>query len=345
MGDSGKILVIKPSSLGDVVHTFPALELLRRAFPEKELDFVIHPSLAELLDLSPFPVRQKILFNRRDLGNPLKCLPELVKLIREIRKEKYDLTVDFQGLFRSAFFSWCSRSPVIAGFACPREKSAARFYNRKIDVFMQQHAVSRYAELANKLCSTSYPVPAVEIPENIAGLPSLPAHFTAVVPGARWESKTFPARLFGEIIIEAAKKAPECGTVIVGGPGDAPAAAVIKEMIPDAIDLTGKTSLVQLVAVMARARAVLTNDSGPMHIGALAQCCVFALFGPTLPHLTGPYGPDHRIFKREDLECSGCMKRVCPLGEKQPCHDIDPVRTGEALGEFVKQKIREVSNG
>lgn len=343
MDGNGRILVIKPSSLGDVVHTFPALELLRRSFPQAELDFVIHPALAELLDLSPFPVRKKILFDRRELGSFAGCLPELVKLIREIRREKYMLTVDFQGLFRSGFLSWCSRSPVIAGFASPREQSAAGFYNHKVDVCMEQHAVSRNAELVNKLCGTSYPVPAVEIPGDICGLPPLPRHFAALVPGARWKSKTFPAQLFGRIMEEARKKAPGCAAVIVGGPGDAPCAAEIRKIIPDALDLTGKTSLVQLVAVMARARAVLTNDSGPMHIGALANSPVFALFGPTLPKLTGPYGTGHRIFKCEDLECCGCMNRICPLGEPPLCHNIDPVSVGEELGELLKQKILEVS--
>ena len=132
MGGTGKILVIKPSSLGDVVHTFPALELLRRAYPDAELDFVIHPALAELLDLSPFPVRKKIYFNRRELGSLLKGGVELFRLIREIRREEYELVVDFQGLFRSGFLSGISRSCITAGFTHPREKSAALFYNRKI---------------------------------------------------------------------------------------------------------------------------------------------------------------------------------------------------------------------
>lgn len=342
MGGTGKILVIKPSSLGDVVHTFPALELLRRSFPDAELDFVIHPSLAELLDLSPFPVRRKILFNRSELGQPLRFLPEFFKLVREIRKEDYELTVDFQGLFRSGILAWCSRSCTVAGFAEPREQSAAFFYNRKADILMEQHAVSRYAALVNSLCGTDFPVPDVTIPLRTEGLPPLPRHFAVIVPGARWESKTFPAQLFGKIMAEAQKIAPECGAVIVGGPADAPAAAAIRNMIPDAVDLTGKTSLVQLVSVMNLAHAAVTNDSGPMHIAALVRSRVFALFGPTLPDLTGPHGSGHRIFRRDDLNCCGCMKRNCPLTPGQLCHNIDPAQVGEELGNYVKQKILEV---
>ena len=339
MGGTGKILVIKPSSLGDVVHIFPALELLRRSFPDYALDFVIHPSLAGLLDLSPFPVRKKILFNRKELGSPLKFLPELFKLLREIRKEKYELVVDFQGLFRSGFLSWCARSCITAGFACPREKSASVFYNRKVDVLMEQHAVSRYAALVNKLCNTSFPVPQVKVPLHTEGLPQLPEHFAVIVPGARWQSKTFPPSLFAQIMTEAVSIAPGCGTVIVGAAGDAPAAAEIRKFIPDAIDLTGKTSLVQLVSVMALSDAVLTNDSGPMHIAALAGSRIFALFGPTLPELTGPYGDDHLIFKHDSLECCGCMKRICPVDREQPCHKLDPRKVGQALGTHISQKL------
>ena len=342
MGKTGKILVIKPSSLGDVVHTFPALELLRRSYPDMELDFVIHPAFADLLDLSPFPVRKKILFRRRELGSFPGGAAELWKLIRELRQEEYEITIDFQGLFRSGFLSWCSRSCIVAGFASPREKSAALFYNRKVDVLMEQHAVSRYAELVNKLCSTSFPVPDVEIPRRTQGLPPLPEHFAVIVPGARWESKVFPPELFGKIFLEARNAAPGCGAVIVGGPGEKAAADAIRKMIPDAIDLTGKTSLVQLVSVMDLAHAVLTNDSGPMHIAALAGSCVFALFGPTLPELTGPYGMEHRVFKRDDLSCCGCMKRVCPLTPGSLCHNINPGYVGAELGNFLKQKMNEV---
>lgn len=340
MGGTGKILVIKPSSLGDVVHTFPALELLRRAYPASELDFVIHPSLAELLDLSPFPVRKKILFNRKELGSPLKALPELCKLIHEIRREEYEITVDFQGLFRSGFLSGCARSCIVAGFAEPREPGAALFYNRKFDVPMEQHAVSRYAELVNKLCGTSYPVPDVKIPLRTEGLPRMPRHFAVIVPGARWKSKTFPPELFANVMTEVRKICPGCGAVIVGGPGDGAAAARIREILPDALDLTGKTSLVQLVSVMNMADAVLTNDSGPMHIAALAGSRVFALFGPTLPGLTGPYGEGHRIFKRSDLECCGCMKRVCPGKGEVLCHAIDPEEVGREMGNYIKNKIK-----
>ena len=342
MANSGKILVIKPSSLGDIVHLFPALELLKREFPGKELDFAVHPAFAGILDLSPFPVRKKIIFDRKKLSSPATFFSSSRSLLRELRYEEYDLVIDFQGLFRSGFLSGISRSCITAGFTHPREKSAALFYNRKIDVEMEQHAVSRYAELVNKLCDPKFPVPEVKLPIQTRGLPKLPEHFMVIVPCARWESKTFPPRLFADIATEALKHAPGTGVVIAGGKGDSLAAAEIMKFLPDAVDLTGKTSLVQLVSVTALSDSVLTNDSGPMHIAALANTRVFALFGPTLPELTGPYGTEHLIFKNEGLPCSGCMKRFCPKGKEQPCHDIDVRKAGSALGNHIVQKILEV---
>lgn len=336
MSITGKILVIKPSSLGDVVHLFPALEVLRRAFPDKELDFVIHPAFAGLLDFSPFPVRKKILFDRKKLGS-LRSFPvETFKLLRELRREEYELVIDFQGLLRSALMAASVKSCIIAGFEKPKEKIAALFYSKKIPVNMEQHAVSRYVELVNKLCSTSFEVPEVKIPAGTPGIPGLPERFLVMVPGARWESKKFPPELFGKIFLEIKKSVPDCGAVIVGAACDNELAGKIRELVPEALDLTGKTSLAQLIPLMDQAEAVLTNDSGPMHIAALTGTRIFALFGPTRPYLTGPWGEKNEIITCSGLPCLECMKRVCPASSE--CHRIDPVLTGEKIAQYIQQK-------
>ena len=85
---------------------------------------------------------------------------------------------------------------------------------------------------------------------------------------------------------------------------------------------------------MQRAAAVLTNDSGPMHIAALVGTRVFALFGPTLPGRTGPYGTRHRIFRNESLSCLGCLKRKCVFPDI-PCHDLDPAAVGGEISSFI----------
>ena len=95
-----QILVIKPSSLGDILHVFPALQLLKNAYPEAQLDFLVNPEFAQLLDFSPFPVRNKIIFQRKKMAAVKTALPEFFKLLRTLRKKHYDLVIDFQGLLR-----------------------------------------------------------------------------------------------------------------------------------------------------------------------------------------------------------------------------------------------------
>ena len=344
MSDAGKILVIKPSSLGDVVHVFPALEILRRHFPGHTLDFVINPAFAGILDLSPFPVSKKIFFNRKKLGSFTAFLPELLALVKEIRSSKYDLVVDFQGLFRSGFLSWCARSAFRAGFARPRERSAALFYSRKFSVDPRRHAVERYAALAAMICGCTPAVPELEIPLVEPGpeiSAALPEHFIVLVPGARWETKVFPPSFFASVLREVQKEFPQIRGVVAGAASDAPLAAAIVKELPGTVDLTGKTSLLQLAGVMQRAMAVLTNDSGPMHVAALVETQVFALFGPTRPERTGPYGRKHRICRCEGLPCLGCMKRKCVFPDIR-CHDIDPVKTG---GEIVSYIISAAGKG
>ena len=336
MNATGKILVIKPSSLGDVVHLFPALELLRRSFPDKELDFVIHPAFAGLLDFSPFPVRKKILFDRKKLGSLWRFPVEVFKLLRELRREEYELVIDFQGLLRSGLMAASVRSCIIAGFEKPREKAAVWFYSKKIPVNMEQHAVSRYVELVNKLCFTSFEVPEVKLPSRPSGIADLPERYVVMVPGARWESKKFPPELFGNIFLEIKKRVPGCSTVIVGAACDKKEAQKIRELVPEALDLTGKTSLAQLIPIMGQAEAVITNDSGPMHIAALTGTRIFALFGPTRTDLTGPWGEKNEIITCSGLQCLECMKRFCPASSE--CHRIDPVRTGEKIAAYIQQK-------
>ena len=337
MGTPGKILVIKPSSLGDVVHVFPALEVLRRSFPDSELDFVIHPAFAGLLDLSPFPVRRKILFDRKKLSSPKSFLPECVKLLKELRKENYELVVDFQGLFRSGILAWCARSCITAGFAAPREGVAKIFYNRKFDVLMEQHAVARYVELANCICGTRYPVPECSVKRETPSFPGVTSPYVVLVPGARWESKVFPPELFGETFNEIKKHLPQCKAVVAGAASDAPAAAKIKAIAGEGcIDLTGKTSLLELAQLTGGASAVLTNDSGPMHVAAMTGTKIYALFGSTSPFLTGPWGKEHKIVSVPDLPCAGCMKRVCPASEKHLCHRIDPGELGREIASYIK---------
>ncbi len=325
-----RILVVKPSSLGDILHTFPAVELLRRRFPEAELDWLVHPAFAGTLKFSPFPVRRAIFFRRRELGN-LRQLPrEFLRLTQELRREKYDLIIDFQGLMRSAIFGFLARGPRPVGFAAPRERSARLLYGDVRSIPMEQHAVERNVALVNSLLGTADPVPQAILPPG-AALPELPAVLAGktligVVPGARWETKCFAPELFAGVIRKLHELRPDCAFVIIGAGDDAVAARAIMEQTGEyVVSLVGKTGIEEMIELMRHLALVLSNDSGPVHAAAAQGTPVVGFFGPTRPELTGPYGAGHRIFQL-DLACSKCMKRHCPrldAGGETPCHRLD----------------------
>ena len=332
-----RVLAVKPSSLGDILHLFPTLEAIRRRFPEAKLDFLVHPAFAPLLRFSPWPVERTILFERRKLGTVFGCLPESLRLIRALRRERYDAVIDFQGLMRSAFFSACARSPVHAGFAEPREAPAAWFYSHRARIpgAKTMHAVERSFRLAETLfpqLGETPPLP--ELPQDPAAaaeLDGLPAKFIALLPGARWPSKCFPAELFARVAESVGRRLPEYRFVAVGSGADSEKAEAISRFGSVRLPLDnwcGKTSIPGMVELLRRAAAVVSNDSGPVHAAALLKRPVFAFYGSTLPELTGPFGPEVTIFRANE-KCLGCRRRVCP--RRLECHRIDPETVADAI--------------
>ncbi len=325
-----RILAIKPSSLGDIFHVFPALELLRRNFPDAELDYLVHPAFAEVLDYSPFPISRRILFNRKRMGKLPTLLPEFLSLTREIRRNRYDLVIDFQGLVRSAIFAKTARGGPVIGFAHPRESTARFGYALRFDV-PSGHAVERNVNLVNALCERNDPVPKPVLPENrkhaaellkLTG--PLPEEFVVLLPGSRWNTKKFPPTLFADIIrgIHAAR--PECRFAVLGSAAEQMEQRAIRTAVGSdfpLLELAGKTSLGVMVEALRHARLVISNDSGPMHAAAALSRPVFGFFGPTDPEKTGPYGTIHHIYQMR-LDCLKCLKRTCKE-DAPPCHRLD----------------------
>lgn len=340
-----RILAIKPSSLGDIFHVFPALELLRRNFPEAELDYLVHPAFAEVLDYSPFPVSRRILFNRKRMGELSTLMPEFLNLIREIRRNRYDLVIDFQGLTRSAIFALAAKGGPVAGFARPREPVARLGYRLAFDV-QPGHAVERNVNLVNALCKKNDPVPSPLLPENpahtaelhnLAG--ALPEELVALLPGSRWVTKKFPPALFADVVRRIHAERPQCVFAVLGAASDCIEQAAIRAAIGPGIpllELAGKTSLGVMVETLRRSRLVISNDSGPMHAAAALGRPVFGLFGPTDPEKTGPYGNNHHIYQLQ-LECRKCLKRNC-REDTPPCHRLD-------AGQIAKDCIQTLRTG
>ena len=165
-----------------------------------------------------------------------------------------------------------------------------------------------------------------------------PEILIGISPGARWESKVFPADLFAKTILLLSEMVPQAKCVIMGAPADQKTAEKIQLLASSAAvyNLAGATSLGELVELINRCAVLIANDSGPVHIAAAEQVPTVCFYGPTNPNLTGPFGDIHTIFQRGDLACIKCMRRKCTQDITE-CHNIDAA----AVAASVCQKLSE----
>lgn len=320
-----RILLIKPSSLGDVIHALPVLHGLRTRFPPAQIDWLIIKSLAPLIE-NHSELNEVILFDRRRYGRMLLnpwALADFWRFVRALRARKYDLVIDLQGLFRTGFLARASGAPVRIGFRAARE-GARHFYTHCIDVPDENaHAVDRNYLVAKMLGFADMPLQfGLEVDrrdrENAndllasIGVPTS-SSFTAILPGARWETKRWPAERFVSLIDQLQGSGGRC--VLLGGPDEAALCDDIarrSNSVPG--NLAGRTPLRVLTAIIARAEMVVCHDSGPMHIAAALNRPLVCITGPTNPNRTGPYNRMHDVV-RLDIPCSPCYFRKlsqCP---------------------------------
>lgn len=308
MADYKNILLIKPSSLGDVVHTLPVLNLLRRRFPAARISWLLSRACAGLLDGHP-QLDEILLFERKKLGKWWKNPSALWELDQNLRSRDFDLVVDLQGLFRSGWMAFRTGAKTRIGFASAREL-AWLFYTDKVRLqTLEQHAVDRYLAVADALGCGKTPVEfhfhtTREDEEAVDRLMPGGHDYAVLMPGANWETKRWPAANYAVLSRELEKLGLR--TVVAGG-ADVVAAA---GLIGPTVDASDKTTLRQLVALLSRARVVIANDSGPMHIAAALGVPLVVLFGPTNPVRTGPYGRLDCVVRHE-VDCWPCYSRKC----------------------------------
>ncbi len=317
-----KVLILKPSSLGDVVQALPVARLLHRARPDAEIHWWLNRELVPLLEGDP-DVARVIPFDRKRLGR-LSGLPRLVTHLNALRAERYDWVIDLQALARSAFVSWYARGGFTIGLDDRREGAPA-FYDKAVPrAGFTTHAVDWYLDVLRALAvpvdmAFEWLPPRPEVHRLLrCRIPSIDPDCIALQPGARWDNKRWPLEHFRQLIGQLRSRLPHTQILILGGDGDRPLGATLAgEGRAGVVDLTGQLDLQELIEVMRRVRALVTNDTGPMHIAAALGRPVVGLFGPTEPARTGPYGPQHRILRHE-LPCAPCLKSRCrwrdPIG-------------------------------
>ena len=312
----GKVLIIKPSSLGDVISATPVLRGLRRSFPQAHIAWLLTPACAGILSGQP-GLDEVILFDRKRfgrIGRNLGATREFVSFCRDLRRRRFDWAIDLQGLFRSGFFARVTGARLQAGFADARE-FAWMFYTHRVRVGAA-HTIDRNIELAGALGVdaragdlklTVARAARRRVQALLRDLHLDEGRYLVIAPGTRWRNKQYPVRHWREVLEELAGELPP---VVVGAPGEADLCAKVADGRPGAVSLAGQTSLPELTALIAAAGAVIGCDSAANFIAPAVGTPFVTLMGPTRPERTGPYGPGGRALSA-DIPCLGCLKRSC----------------------------------
>ncbi len=311
-----KVLILKPSSLGDVVQALPVLRLIKDHLPGAEIYWWIDSNLAPLLEGDP-DLTGLIRFERRRWARPRNWVV-LWRNVNWMREQHFDWVIDLQSLARSGAFAWLARGRLTIGLDEAREGARSLY-----DIIIPRpsfhtHAVDWYLAVL--------PVLGVPLGRQFDWLPERPdareallkrwaldgAPWLALQPGARWPNKRWPVEYYAELARQLATACPALRMVVLGGTEDsALGAAIAGAVAPSrAVDLTGKLSLPEMVECIRLSALMVTNDTGPMHVAAALRKPVIALFGPTDPRRTGPYQQLESALQLA-LPCSPCLKPRC----------------------------------
>jgi len=281
-----RLLAVRLSSLGDLVHTIPVVPALRAAYPDAQLDWVVDERWSPLMKL----VRgiDEVISLEPGVSGYLECMGR-------VRRGQYSCAIDFQGIYRSAVLAWVSGAKRRIGRdrSCARERGAARFYNERV-VPAGRHVAEMSVSLAVQAgaqtqAEMQFPI---EVPAEEAGrirekLRREGAEYIVVSPGGGWKSKCWPAERFGAVCAEIWRR-HGIRSVINIAPGEEELGeAVVSKALP-AQPIVYCAALPELVALMAEALVVVGGDTGPLHLAAAVGTRVVALFGSTNPERNGP---------------------------------------------------------
>ncbi|GJM25000.1 MAG: lipopolysaccharide heptosyltransferase I [Phycisphaerae bacterium] len=353
--DARRVLLIKPSSLGDIVHALPVLHGLRRRFPDAHLAWMVASPFIPLVANHP-DVDEIIEFDRKRLArwyfHPA-AFRAFRNFTRQLKAGQFDLVVDLQGLFRSGYFTWATGAKRRVGFADAREL-APMFYNKRLPKrSADEHAVEHNYRVAEALGFTRVKptidlaitdeersraraiLDGIGIAEGTA--------FAAILPSARWETKQWLPERFSELIDRIAKDRG-MQSVVMGAPDERELCGrIVNQCASSPVDISGTTNLRELAAIIEKAAVVICHDSGPMHLAAALDRPMVSILGPTNPLRTGPYGHQESVVRRE-LDCSPCyLKRHSQCRYDHSCMkglEVEPVYV--RLGAMLDQKVPSV---
>ncbi len=311
-----KILIIKPSSLGDIVTAMPVLIGLRRTFPNAHISWLVGKSFAELLESQP-ELDELVVFDRRGASGAWRS-PRAARivgqLLSKLRRARYDWVIDLQGLLRTGLFTRSTKAPMRAGFADARE-GAWIGYNRRIQVSVR-HTMERNVELVRALgvdarvedMKLTVSHQAMEYAQGVLHRLALrKGGYLVCFLSTRWPTKVYPYRHWASVLAKLSQRVP---MVLMGTSGEAEIAARLAQTLgPRVIDLVNQTSIPQMVAMVADSGGVICPDSAANFIAPALGVDVVTLIGPTKVERTGPVGTNVAITA--PVPCQGCLRKKC----------------------------------
>ena len=338
-----KVLILKPSSLGDVVQALPLLRLLKQHRPDAEVHWWLASELCPLL-AGDADLATVIPFERKRWRSPTYW-PDGFDQIRALRAARYDWVIDLQGLARSALFAWLANGAFTIGLELEREGAHLAYDLAVPRPKDKPHAVEWYLAVARAL--------GIPVHDSFAWLPARPeiaaqvetkcphngARWLGINPGARWDNKRWPVEHFTELVRQLAARDANFRFALFGGPGDWQLTDTIQRAAPDrCVNFAGRTALPEFIELLRGCELLVTNDTGPMHLAAALRKPIVSLFGPTSPEQTGPYGQESFAL-RHPLPCAPCMKSRCHWVEPLAClRGISPASVADEVMRRLEKK-------
>jgi heptosyltransferase-1 len=310
-----RLLIVRLSAMGDVIHTLPAAQALRQAFPRAMIGWLIEERWAELL-CAPAAARRGARSPERPLVDwlhtvnlkawgrspiSIHTLEEIARVWNDVRSARYEIAVDLQGAIRSAVLASWSGAPVVYGAREPREGPAGLWYTRQATA-QGGHVIEQSLSLVEALAGKKMVLPAFDFPRDSRAEEKIErllrqagmGEFAILNPGAGWGAKQWPAERYGYV----ARALAGCGiqSIVNHGPGE-------QDLARETERASGGTargfegSVTELIALTRRAKLFLGGDTGPMHLAAALKVPVVAIFGPTDPVRNGPYGTRSMVLR------------------------------------------------
>lgn len=341
--EPGRILLIKPSSLGDIVHAMPVVAALKQRWPSAHVAWLVKRQWADIVHR----------IDDVDVVWPVDpTVSSWGKQAMALRAQRFDLVVDLQGLLRSAVVARLTGCAQRIGFANGREGSPWLYSHRVVVPAAEMHAVDRYLLVAADLGAPGGAAPQFRfrlMSQDVTALRDvfrrkgidLDAPWVAMNVSARWPTKRWPAASFAAVATQLAARGIG-PLVVIGGPDEREASGHVQRLTScPMVDLTGHTSIGLLPALLSKACVLITNDSGPMHVAAAVGTPVVSMFGPTSAVRTGPFGTGHTVLTH-DVPCRPCFSRVCRNAVSMEClESITPEQVVAAV--VSQQSCRAVS--